>query len=256
MVDTKVTSRLSSVERALTLMEVLAAHSGLTITQLATRMGTGKATAFRLAGTLVERGWLVKDDELRYRLGPGILGLAAARQEVDLAPVLRPILEELHEACGETIHLTRLDGRQIIYLDQLISPQPVHSVAVLGSRSPAHCVSPGLAQLALLPDEMLNWVLAVALRRYTDHSPRTADEVRAQLEVVRDRGYAVNVGAYRPDVGGVGVAVSDSRGMPIAGISVCMPTYRMKTMDLEALGDRLTGASNDARHRLQLAQGN
>lgn len=253
MVDTKPANRLSSVERALTMIETLASHSGLTVTQLAARMGTGKATAFRLAATLVERGWLVKDDELRYRLGPTVLGLASARRELDLAPVLRPILEELHEACKETVHLTRLDGRQVIYLDQLVSPQPVHSVAVLGSRSPAQCVSPGIAQLALVPEEMLAWVLAVPLRRYTDRSPRSADEVRSQLKDARDRGYAVNKGAYRPDVGGVGVAVRDNGGMPIAGISVCMPTYRMETMDLDSLGGKLIEASKDARHRLQLA---
>jgi IclR family KDG regulon transcriptional repressor len=253
MADTKVASRLSSVERALTMIEVLAEHSGLTVTQLATRLGTAKPTAFRLAATLVERGWLVKDAELRYRLGPGVLELMpAARREPDLAAVLRPILKELHEAIGETIHLTRLDGRQIVYLDQLVSPQPVHSVAVLGSRSPAQCVSPGLAQLAMLPEETLSWVLAAPLRLYTDHSPRTAGQVRAILAQVRERGFAVNEGAYRPDVGGVGVAVTDRRGMPLVGISVCMPTYRMRSMDLDDLGRRLIDAAEDARHRLQL----
>lgn len=248
------TKTLSSVDRALTMIETLASSGGLTITQLASRMGSGKATAFRLAGTLVERGWLVKDEELRYRLGPGVLGLSAARRELDLVSALRSIMVELHETVRETIHLTRLDGRQIVYLDQLVSTQPVHSVAVLGSRSPAHCVSPGLAQLARLPEDMLDWVLAAQLQRYTEHSPRDAAEVRRRIEEVRLRGFAVNQGGYRPEVGGVGVAVDDGRDLPVAALSVCMPAYRLRSVDVDALGRRLVEAGKDASRRLQLAR--
>jgi DNA-binding IclR family transcriptional regulator len=244
---------LSSVDRALSMVELLSEEGHLNVTQLAERLGTGKATAFRLAHTLMARGWMVQDPDRRYRLGPGILGVAARTQAGrDVRADLRPVLEALHEKTGETIHLTKLDGRHVVYLEQIISSKPVRSVAMIGGRSPAHCVSPGLAQLAALPDDQLNWVLGAPLQRYTDASMTDPAEVRAELDRVRERGYAVNLGNFRPDVGGVGTAVTDADGYPIAGLSVCVPVYRLKELDTTALGEMLKDAAQDARRRLHI----
>jgi len=255
MVESRASDTLGSVNRALSLLELLAENNGLTVTQLADRLGVGKTTAFRLAKTLVERGWVEKDDELRYRLGPGLLSLAPGLQVgQDIRSRLRPIMAELHDETQETIHLTVLQGRHVIYVEQLVSPKPVHSVSTLGSRSPAHCVSPGLAQLAALPDDAIDWVLAGPLRRYTERSLTDPADVRKELQHVRSTGYAVNRGGFRAEVGGVGVAVLDDRGKPIAALSVCMPIYRMQTTDLEAVGAQLISAASDAHRVLKVSQ--
>lgn len=246
---------LSSVERALVLVELLAENNGLSLTQLARRLDVGKATAFRLTKTLTERGWIEKDEELRYRIGPGLLSLVPAHEAgQDLRRPLRPLMDELQDATGETIHLTLLRGRYVVYIDQLVSPKPVHSVSTLGSRSPAHCVSPGLAQLAHLSAEQLEWMLSAPLQRYTEHSPIDPDAVRTELDVVRERGYAINRGAFRAEVGGVGAAVTDRRGHPVAALSVCMPTFRMQSADLDAIGQLLRRVVADAGHRIELTR--
>lgn len=236
-------------------MELLAENNGLTVTQLADRLGVGKATAFRLTKTLCDRGWVEKDEELRYRLGPAVPALAPARQvSNDLRTQLRPTMEELQDETGETIHLTVLRGRYIVYVDQLVSTKPVHSVSTLGSRSPAHCVSPGLAQLSVLPDEEIDWMLAVPLRRYTERSLTNPDAVRAELARVRERGFAVNRGAFRAEVGGVGSTIVDPRGRPLAALSVCMPAFRMQSSDLDAIGKLLKEKTHDAQGRIRLTQ--
>ncbi len=244
--------RLSSVERAICMLELLSDAGSLNLTQLADRLSTGKTTAFRLASSLVELGWLSKDEDLRYRLGPGALRLGAGTDiGPDLPTLLRPIMVDLHEETQETIHLTRLDGREVVYLEQLVSPKPVLSVAVIGSRSPAHCVSSGLAQLARLPKSRIDWVLRAPLRRYTDASVTDPAVIREEIERVRSRGYGINRGSFRQDVGGVGVAVVNHRGEPIAGLSVCMPVFRMTEHDLDALGRRLLEAAEEARQILE-----
>jgi len=245
------TETLSSVERALALMEVLGQEGPLTLTQLAERLQASKTTVFRLAATLAERGWVTKDEELRYSLGPSALALGASGEGLpDLKKLLLPIMIELHEETQETIHLTRLEGRYIVYVHQLLSPKPVVSLATLGGRSPAHCVSPGLAQLAALPDSRIDWVLNAPLIRYTDKSPADADAVRREIEEVRRRGFGINLGSFRPDVGGVGVAVRNSRGEPIAGLSVCVPVFRLAQLDIDLLGQRLLRAARDAETAL------
>lgn len=238
---------LSSVERALALLEVLAREGSLNLTQLSERLEAGKTTTFRLAATLVGRGWLIKGPDLRYSLGPAALGLAGERGgRIDLKKQLLPIMIELHEESEETVHLTRLEGRYIVYLHQLLSPKPVVSLTSLDTRSPAHCVSPGLAQLAALPDAQIDWVLSAPLVRYTSISPTHPDAVRMQIARVRSAGYSINLGSFREDVGGVGVAVRNARGEPVAGLSLCIPVFRLSALDIPKLGERLMRAAQDA----------
>lgn len=246
---------LTSVDRALSLLEVLAKEENLSLTELTVRLRAEKTTVYRLAASLVERGWVVKDEELRYRLGPGALGLSSAgRTQFDIRPHLAPIMEELLGETQETIHLTRLDGRHAVYLAQLISPKPVLSVITIGSRSPAHCVSSGLAQLAAMSDSRIDWVLSAPLIRYTDASITDPDLIRVEIDRVRKRGFGINIGSYRKDVGGVGVAVLDDRGNPIAGLSVCVPVFRLLEQDTDALGKRLLRAARDSEAILRQHQ--
>lgn len=229
---------LTSVTRAMVILELVAEHGGLTLTDIARHLEMGKTTVLRHVRTLMERDWLICDDQLRYRIGPGVSVLVSDPYS-DLRSLLRPLMEELWEKTRETIHLTVLQGRYVVYVDQLISPKPVHSVSTLGSRSPAHCVSPGLAQLSLLPREQVNWILSGSRQRYTDQTLLTLEEIWNELEVVKKRGYAINRGAFRAEVGGVGAAITDSEGRPVAALSVCVPTYRLKATDVNAVGQLL-----------------
>ncbi|MEH0060033.1 IclR family transcriptional regulator [Auritidibacter ignavus] len=229
---------LTSVTRAMVILELVAEHGGLTLTDIARQLEMGKTTILRHVKTLMERDWLICDDQLRYRIGPGVSGLVSDPYS-DLRSLMRPLMEELWEKTRETIHLTVLQGRYVVYVEQLISPKPVHSVSTLGSRSPAHCVSPGLAQLALLPREQVNWILSEPRQRHTNQTLLTLEEIWNELEVVKKRGYAINRGAFRSEVGGVGAAITDFSGYPVAALSVCVPTYRLKTTDVEAVGQLL-----------------
>lgn len=233
------------------MVEIIAKNENLNITQLARRLNTGKATAFRLARTLVNRDWLVKEADLTYNLGPALSALTNnAAVNLDLRVELALVLERLHEATGETIHLTRLEGRKVVYVEQLVSPKPVLSVATIGDYSPAHCVSPGLAQLAALDEERLTWFLSKPLERHTEMSITDPELLREELVRVRERGYAVNVGGYRPDVGGVGRAILDASGNPIAAISICVPVYRLPGSKIEELGSQVMNAVGQAEKKL------
>ena len=238
---------LSSVDRALALLEILAREGRLNLTELAKRLQSGKPTVFRLAASLIERGWVVKGDDFRYGLGPAALNLAVQRDHgLDLKTRLMPILVELHEETQETVHLSQLEGRYIAYQSQLLSTKAVISLS-WGGRLPAHCTSPGMALLAAMPDSYITWFLNKPLQIYNDLSPKNAEDVWEGVENIRKRGYSINRGAYRNDIGGVGVAVLDSGGTPIAGISICIPVFRMEETDIGALGQRLIRAAQEAQ---------
>ena len=244
---------IASVKRALLLLEELAEAGSLGATDLAGRLGTTKATSFRLARTLQAQGYVVQNPDSTYRLGPRCLTLGdSARRGMDLRGGLRPILEALHALTDETVQLTVLSGREVIYLDQLLSPKPVLSVSQIGARSPAHCVSPGLALLAAMPDDHLEAFLLGPLERYTDRTITDPEALRAEITAGRRRGYSVNRGGYRPDVGGVGAAILDHQAKPVAAISVCVPTYRLEQVDVGQLGSHARRAAGEASRSLGL----
>jgi DNA-binding IclR family transcriptional regulator len=220
---------LESVNRTLSIVELIAADGALSATSLASKLGISRAAAFRIAQSLTLRAWLTQNADKTYRLGPALQSMATtSASDQYLLSAMRPFMDDMHRTTNETIHLTRLAGRHVVYLEQIVSPQPVRSVSVLGGRSPAHGVSPGLAQLAYLPQDQLKWFLANPLPGFTSTTITSSEELVSTLAEVRERGYAVNVGGYRSEVGGVGAAVIDSQtGEALAALSICSPTYRL-----------------------------
>ena len=105
------------------------------------------------------------------------------------------------------MQLTVLEGSDVVYVEQVPSSKPVRSVGTMGQRAPAHCVSGGLSQLALLPFERVRALLPSPLPRPTAASIPSLERLEAELERVRARGFAINRGGFRHDVGGVGTAV-------------------------------------------------
>ena len=160
--------QLSSVDRALRLLDELAEHGPLGATELAHRTGCAKATAFRLARTLQARGFVVQNQDSTYRLGPRCLLLATGvHTSFDVRREALPAMEALRDETDETVQLTVLEGGDVVYVEQVLSSKPVRSVGTMGQRAPAHCVSGGLSQLALLPFDRVRERLPNPLPRPT-----------------------------------------------------------------------------------------
>src|SRR5437588_12307258 len=84
---------VQSVERALTILQIIARSGEAGVTAIAQEIGVHKSTAFRLVATL-EQGGLVEqtEDRGKYRLGMGILRLAGATTaRLDVVQEARPI---------------------------------------------------------------------------------------------------------------------------------------------------------------------
>jgi DNA-binding IclR family transcriptional regulator len=219
-------STSQTLDRGLQVLEAVArAGDPLTVAEAAASVGLDRTVAHRLVATLAARGYLQRDGDGGYRLGPTCLALASAI--TDLRTTARPFLEELRNATGETVHVVVLSGREVVFLDGIES---VHALRV-GSRTgrllPAHATSVGKALLAALPAEQVRALyeradlVAVTGRTITDR-----EALEHQLAVIRERGYATNHGESENGVGSIGVAVRNPAGEPRAALSVAMPLER------------------------------
>jgi DNA-binding IclR family transcriptional regulator len=148
-----------------------------------------------------------------------------------------------------------LEGPDVVYVEQVTSSKPVRSVGTMGQRAPAHCVSGGLSQLALLPFERVRALLPNPLPRPTAASIPSLERLAGELDRVRARGYAVNRGGFRHDVGGVGTSVLDAHGRAVAALNICVPLYRLEELGVDRLGELVMRAATEVSQGSSLAAG-
>jgi DNA-binding IclR family transcriptional regulator len=222
---------LSSVSRALALLDSFSAEEPeLSLSELARRSGTHKSSAFRLLSTLETRGFVEKVPSGRgYRLGWKLVELAGrllARR--GLRELAAPLMEELAEDSGEIVHLSVLDGGEILYLDKRGRSQPLTVSTSIGGRSPAHASAMGKVLLAGLPAGEAGRLLGGRpLRRFTPTTITDRRQLERELEAIRRQGYAVDNEETFPGIRCVAAPLRDRAGRVVAALSVTAPTQRM-----------------------------
>jgi DNA-binding IclR family transcriptional regulator len=170
-----------------------------------------------------------------YRPGPVLseIGLAAIGR-VDIRLVARPILEELSEQTRETVSLSLLEGRNVRFVDCAESPRSVRVGSRTGVVLPAHCTAAGKAILAALPRiELARRYRDRELTARTSTSILTWDRLEGELELIRRRGYAINVEEGEEGVCAVAAAVRDLTDAPLASLAVVLPANRMAQSEAE-----------------------
>jgi DNA-binding IclR family transcriptional regulator len=139
---------------AAALDEIATAPGRLRLVDLGAQLGLAKSTVRRLLVGLVEVGFATVDEQGRFALGDRLLGLGSA-DSARLVALFRPTLEEVARATSETVDLSVLHGRQMLFIDQVESAHRLRAVSAVGVRFPMESTANGKAALALLDDEHL-----------------------------------------------------------------------------------------------------
>ncbi|MEU3334530.1 IclR family transcriptional regulator [Streptomyces sp. NPDC002144] len=184
---------VKSAARTVELLELLAARGDrpARLQELAEALEVPRSSMYALLQTLIGRGW-VRTDITGSLYGIGIHALLTGTSYLDSDPrvrVVRPYLDEASEALGETIHLGRLDGRDVAYLATRESHEYLRTISRVGRRLPAHVGALGKALLAERPDDDLPEGPYEAL---TPNTRTTREALAADLAEVRARGYAID----------------------------------------------------------------
>jgi DNA-binding IclR family transcriptional regulator len=247
---------VQSVERAVTILEVLARTGGAGVTELAVELDVHKSTAFRLVSTLEQRG-LVEQAEQRgkYRLGVGIVRLAGATAaRLDVVQEARPVCRRLSADTGETVNIAVLSDRSALYLDQFAGASALQPHNWVGQHIPLHATSNGKVLLSGLAQEDVDRLLP-SLSGFTEATITSPGTLRRELEEVRARGYAVAIDELEVGLAAIAAPVRDAHGEVVASLSVSGPTFRLEGQRLEALVPLLVTASGEISHRLGWSPG-
>ena len=242
---------VQSVDRALTILEVLARVGEAGVTEIAGELDVHKSTAFRLVSTLEAHRLVEQTSERgRYRLGVGVLRLAGATTaRLDLVQEARPVCRQLAADTGETVNIAVLSESSALYLDQIAGSSALQPHNWVGQHIPLHATSNGKVLLSGLDDAQVSAILGT-LSRYTTTTITKKGKLREELATVRERGYAVAVDELEEGLTAIAAPIRNAHGDVVASMSVSGPTFRLSDARVDEALPLLVEAAGEVSHRL------
>jgi IclR family transcriptional regulator, acetate operon repressor len=224
------------VGKALALLTHLGDYpDGAQAAELARRAGYPLSTAHRLLGALVRDGFASFDQgSKRYSLGLRTFQLA---QQVlnarGLSGLAKPVLEEVSSVTKEATLLAVRDGDRQLYLYTIEGPQQVRVVGEAGRHGPLHCTSQGKVLVAFAEPAAREYLLAnLPLGPSGPHTITSRAKFREEIELVRERGYALADEEHEVGIRAIGVPVFGHGQVAVAAVATAAPAFRMSVDDL------------------------
>jgi DNA-binding IclR family transcriptional regulator len=239
------------VLRALSSDEAIAA-GGLGVLRIAELLGEDKSQISRTLKALHQSGLVDRDPATRaYRLGWAIYALAARAGDTRLLAAGERTLRELVHTLEERVHLTVLQGTEVLTLLSESPPHAIQAAGWIGRTVPVHCSSSGQALLVdFTLDEVRALLGGIEFVPRGPAAPRTIEEFYVRVEGARSRGYAVVDEEFEPGLVAAAAPVRDFRGRVVAAVNVSGPKFRLGPR----LGDAGTAVAGAAA-RLTAALG-
>jgi DNA-binding IclR family transcriptional regulator len=223
------------IARAATVLRALEGESnGLSLGQIAQRVGLARSTVQRIVEALSEEHFLIAASPTTgVRLGPALIRLAASAH-VEFDQITRPLLAQLSQKVGETVDLSVLKGTVAVFTDQVQGVHRLRAVSAVGETFPLHCSANGKALLSVVDEQKLDRLLRGPLPRMTANTIIQRSDLLKAIESVRRTGLAYDLEEHTEGICAVGTAFLDPIGRAVA-ISIPVPTTRFRNKRLKTL---------------------
>lgn len=244
---------VQSVDRAVSVLEILAREGSAGVSDVAAEIGVHKSTAFRLLAALEERDLVEQNTERgKYQLGFGVLRLASAiPARLDIVRQAQPVLDELAQSFDETINLAVLRKHYSVHVQQALGSAAVASQNWVGQLTPLHATSTGKVLLAHMSEQGLKDVLdAAELTSYTEHTLTSRAALLEQLAQVRAEGFATAFEELETGLNAAAVPVRDHTGSVVSAMSASGPAYRFDKARIESIAAELRAGGERISQRM------
>jgi IclR family acetate operon transcriptional repressor len=238
---------VQALDRALSILKVLAAGEGMSLTELAEAAGQAPATVYRVLSTFEAHGmvefhpggqlWFVGQEA--FRIGSAFLG------RTSLVEQARTVMHELMADTGETANLAIADGGQVVFISQVETHEPIRAFFRPGTRGPIHASGIGKALLAYHSTEAVDRIVREqGLAAFTPRTITDRDRLVAELAQIRTRGWAVDDEERTEGMRCIAAPIFNEFREATAGVSISGPTVRMARTDGGELGARVRAAAD------------
>lgn len=221
---------VQSVDRALTILEIVAEYGAIGLTELSSLANLNKATVHRLLATLIYKGYIEQDTKTGYYgLTFKLFQLGNKKiEKMDSLSVARSLISELSNLLGETAHLVVEDNKEVVYIDKF---EPSNSSFTMhssvGSRAPMYCTAVGKALLAEYPNEVIKEVWSNSnVQQLTPHTITDFSLFMEEIAKIRDQGYGMDNEENELGVFCIASGFYNYKGEVAGAISISIPATR------------------------------
>jgi DNA-binding IclR family transcriptional regulator len=221
--------KVKSLYKAVKLLDYFTPeHPERGISELSELSGLLKSTIHNIITTFEQAGFLEKNPATnKYRLGMKLLQLSNnLYASHDLRRILHPYLVKFCEYTHETVYLAMPSEGEVIYIDAIFPLDKTPGRSVVGIKAPFYCTGVGKAILANLPESEINQILDQELIAYTPYTIVAPQALRAELEQIRSRGYAIDNMEHEYGIRCIAVPIKNMRGVTVASCSISGPSLR------------------------------
>lgn len=245
-----------SVVRSIEILSLIsAAKEGLSLNEIVEVTGIPKTTAYEILLMLLETEMIHPREGKTRRYQVGLKAFLIGNRYIrnmDLVQVARPYADAASEELDMTVFIAMLEGNQIIYLYKREPEKVPIYTANVGNREDVYCTSLGKAILSALPDEELQPLLgSLQFRQRTHRTIMTAEALKKDLVLTRQRGYSLDDREILDFVMCVGAPIFDHTGHVAGGISAAGLYAESRNPEKE--GYILRKAAQDISRRLGYA---
>lgn len=197
-------------------------------------IGLPKQTTHRLCNTLLEEGFLMRDERGRgLRPGRRARMMGAGMVHSSSSYMARhQVLQDLATQIGETVNFAVPEDRGMAYQDRVETDWPFRIQLPIGTNVPFHCTASGKVYLSSLPKaERRRMVNVMRLEKHTETTITSPDALLAELQEISRQGFALDNAEYFDSMIAASVPVFDPAGRYCASVAFHAPEQRV-TVDI------------------------
>lgn len=226
-----------ALERADKVLNIVASNPGeYRLIDLSNELNINKSSLFSLLNTLETLGWINKEKDDTYSLGMklGILSASYFKQFDLISTFSLEALSTL-KALDETLQLSMLDGKDILYLAKKEGSSPVRVATDPGMKFPAHATAMGKVHLSKYSyDEFRKLYPEDDLEPKTQYTVRTTEELWEQIVTVKENGFMKEYQEAVENFYCIAAPIMDHENKIIAAVSVTMLTTNWEKKQAQA----------------------
>lgn len=244
---------VQSVDRAISILKCFNERKReLKLSEIAEELGLNKSTVHGIINTLKLHGLIDQDEKTqKYRLGLYLIELGElVINSLDVRAIGYPVIEEICQTVGETVHVCVLDCMDVVYVDKKECDNSIRISTRIGARNPAYCTADGKVMISYLDKSKQMRIVPDDIPKFTPNTITDKMDFIKRLDKIKENGYAIDNEEYVIGLVCVAAPVLDHSGVPKYGISVTGPAIRMTEEKITETIKILKDAAHQISYRI------
>lgn len=242
-----------TVLKSMEIIQVFFNEERLTLLQIMEKTNLPKTSAYRMAESLLELGFLEKDEHGAYRLGLIFLTLGnLVAERLDVRSIALPYMQKLRKETGEAVNLVIRDGDEAVYVEKVDTQERVRVYTQIGRRAPLYGgACPRVLLSFIEKEEQERLIESFQMKQYAAGTLTDKQSLRKSIEVTKNQGWSVSHSELEDHSSAIAAPILNHKGEVVAGISLVGPEVRFRDEEHAAsMVEKVTEAAREISAKL------